>query len=412
MSKAQFGTPLGGKPRSIAVMTGGGDCPGLNAVIRAVTKTAISKYALEVWGVQDGYLGLIENRINRLSYNDVSNILTVGGTILGTSNTADPFKFPVPCLSRGKLAHVARASSLRLGIPYGTWAPRPVRLGIPYGRWPCHKTQFKDVSNDCLKALEQRNIDALICIGGDGTMASAARLAKKGLPIIGVPKTIDNDLYGTDVTFGFNTAVTTATDAIDKVHTSASAHHRVMIIEVMGRYAGWIALYSGVAGGADVILIPEVPYKLEKVCEYVLGRSRRGKRFSILVVSEGAREKGGQMVVQKRIATSPDPLRLGGIGNKLAEDINRRTGLDCRAVILGHVQRGGTPTPYDRTLATNFGHAAVELLVRGIKNRMVVLRGGRLSSISLSRVAGKIRKVPRNHELIKAALAIGTSFGV
>jgi len=360
--------------RSIAVMTGGGDCPGLNAVIRAVTKTAISKYALEVWGIQDGYLGLIENRINRLSYNDVSNILTVGGTILGTSNTADPFKFPVPC---------------------------PISA----------KPQFKDVSGNCLKALQQRNIDGLVCIGGDGTMASAARLAKKGLPIVGVPKTIDNDLYGTDVTFGFNTAVTTATDAIDKVHTSASSHHRVMIVEVMGRYAGWIALYSGVAGGADVILIPEIPYKLGKVCEYVLGRSRRGKRFSIVVVSEGARQVGGQMVVQKRIATSPDPLRLGGIGNKLAEDIYRQTGLDCRAVILGHIQRGGTPTPYDRTLATNFGHAAVELLVRGIRNRMVVLKGGRLSSISLSRVAGKIRNVPRNHELIKAALAIGTSFG-
>lgn len=373
MSKAQFGTPSGRNPRSIAVMTGGGDCPGLNAVIRAVTKTAISKYALEVWGIQDGYLGLIENRINRLSYNDVSNIMTVGGTILGTTNVADPFKFPV-------------------------------KVG--------DRTQFKDVSNNCLKAIQQRNIDALVCIGGDGTMASAARLAKKGLSIIGVPKTIDNDLYGTDVTFGFNTAVTTATDAIDKVHTSASSHHRVMIVEVMGRYAGWIALYSGVAGGADVILIPEIPYKLGKVCEYVLGRSRRGKRFSIVVVSEGAREKGGQMVVQKTLATSPDPLRLGGIGNKLADDIYRRTGLDCRAVILGHIQRGGTPTPYDRTLATNFGHAAVELLVRGIKNRMVVLKGGRLSSISLSRVAGKTRKVPRNNELIKAALAVGTSFGI
>lgn len=367
-------------------MTGGGDCPGLNAVIRAVTKTAISKYALEVWGIQDGYLGLIENRINRLSYNDVSNILTVGGTILGTSNTADPFKFPVRCLSRGELA--------------------PAHAGVG------DKTQVKDVSNNCLQALKQRDIDALVCIGGDGTMASAARLAKKGLPIIGVPKTIDNDLYGTDVTFGFNTAVTTATDAIDKVHTTASSHHRVMIIEVMGRYAGWIALYSGVAGGADLILIPEIPYKLEKVCEYVIGRSRRGKRFSIVVVSEGAREKGGELVVQKTIATSPDPLRLGGIGNKLTEDINKRTGLDCRAVILGHVQRGGTPTPYDRTLATNFGHTAVELLVRGVKNRMVAVKGGRLCSISLSRVAGKIRNVPRNHELIKAALAIGTSFGV
>jgi len=368
-------------------MTGGGDCPGLNAVIRAVTKTAISKYALKVWGVQDGYLGLIENRISRLSYNDVSNILTVGGTILGTSNTADPFRFPVKV---------------------GDKPPASAGASLPLRK----QGQFKDVSDNCLKVLQRRSIDALVCIGGDGTMASAARLAKKGLPIVGVPKTIDNDLYGTDVTFGFNTAVTTATDAIDKVHTTASSHHRVMIIEVMGRYAGWIALYSGVAGGADVILIPEIPYKLGKVCEYVLGRSRRGKRFSIVVVSEGAREKGGQLVVQKTIATSPDPLRLGGIGNKLAEDINRRTGLDCRAVILGHVQRGGTPTPYDRTLATNFGHAAIELLVKGIYNRMVVLKGGKLSSISLSRVAGKIRNVPRNHELIKAALAVGTSFGV
>lgn len=359
--------------QSIAVLTGGGDCPGLNAVIRAVTKTAINKHAFEVWGIQDGYLGLIENRMDRLSYDDVSNILTSGGTILGTSNVANPFRFPV-------------------------------KVG--------NKTQFKDVSNNCLRSLEQRNIDALVCIGGDGTMASAARLAKKGLPIIGVPKTIDNDLYGTDVTFGFNTAVTTATDAIDKIHTTASSHHRVMIVEVMGRYAGWIALYSGVAGGADVILIPEIPYRLEKVCEYVLGRSRRGKRFSIVTVSEGAREKGGDLVVQKTIATSPDPLRLGGIGNKLAEDINRRTGLDCRAVVLGHVQRGGTPTPYDRTLATMFGHAAVELLTGGMKNRLVVLKGGGLSSISLSRVAGKIKKVPRNHELIKAALAVGTSFGI
>jgi len=352
-----------------------------------VTKTAISKYALKVWGVQDGYLGLIENRISRLSYNDVSNILTVGGTILGTSNTADPFRFPVKV---------------------GDKPPASAGASLPLRK----QGQFKDVSDNCLKVLQRRSIDALVCIGGDGTMASAARLAKKGLPIVGVPKTIDNDLYGTDVTFGFNTAVTTATDAIDKVHTTASSHHRVMIIEVMGRYAGWIALYSGVAGGADVILIPEIPYKLGKVCEYVLGRSRRGKRFSIVVVSEGAREKGGQLVVQKTIATSPDPLRLGGIGNKLAEDINRRTGLDCRAVILGHVQRGGTPTPYDRTLATNFGHAAIELLVKGIYNRMVVLKGGKLSSISLSRVAGKIRNVPRNHELIKAALAVGTSFGV
>ena len=360
------------KLKSIAVMTGGGDCPGLNAVIRAVTKTAISRYGMAVWGIQDGYLGLIENRLNRLTYEATSNILTVGGTILGSSNTSNPFAFPV-------------------------------KVG--------GKTQMKDVSDDCLANLEDRGIEALVCIGGDGTMASAAAFAKKGLPVMGVPKTIDNDLVGTDVTFGFDTAVTTATEAIDKIHTTASSHHRVMIIEVMGRYAGWIALYAGAAGGADVILLPEIPYKLDKVCQYVLGRSRRGKRFSIVVVSEGAREKDGAMVVQKRIATSPDPIRLGGIANKLAEDINGQTGLDCRAVVLGHVQRGGTPTPHDRTLATMLGHCAIGLLAGGVKSRLVVWKDGALSSVLLARVAGKVKKVPRSHALIKAAKAIGASFG-
>ena len=358
--------------RSVAVMTGGGDCPGLNAVIRAIAKTAINKYGLDVWGIQDGYLGLIEDRMVPLSYDDVSNILTAGGTILGTSNVANPFRFPV-------------------------------KLG--------NKTQFKDVSGNCLKTLKARGVEALICIGGDGTMASAAKLAKKGLVVMGVPKTIDNDLYGTDVTFGFNTAVTTATEAIDKIHTTASSHHRVMIVEVMGRYAGWIALYSGVASGADVILIPEIPYRLQKVCEYVMGRSRRGRRFSIVVVSEGARQEHGRMVVSARISGSPDPIRLGGIGNKLAADINRETGLECRAVTLGHIQRGGTPIPYDRVLATSFGYTAVQLLAEGVKNRLVVLKGGEIFSIALSRVAGKIKNVPKNHRLIKAALAVGVSFG-
>jgi len=359
--------------RSIAVMTGGGDCPGLNAVIRAVVKTAINRYDLEVWGIQDGYLGLIANRMDRLSFNDVSNILTVGGTILGTSNVANPFRF-----------------------------------AIKKGR----QIQYQDVSDDCLRALEERKIDALVCIGGDGTMEVAARLAKKGLTIMGVPKTIDNDLYGTDVTFGFDTAVRTATEAIDKVHTTASSHHRVMIVEVMGRYAGWIALHAGVAGGADVILIPEIPYDLSKVCQYVLGRSSRGKRFSIIVVAEGARAQDGQMVVSRRIAGSPDPIRLGGIGPVLADDINARTGLECRAVILGHVQRGGTPTPSDRVLATNFGYTGVVLLMKGVKNHLVVLKDGQFSSIPLRRVAGRIKTVPKNHGLVKAAVAIGTSFGI
>jgi ATP-dependent phosphofructokinase / diphosphate-dependent phosphofructokinase len=359
--------------RSIAVLTGGGDCPGLNAVIRAVVKTAINRNGLEVWGVQDGYLGLIENRMDRLGFDDVSNILTVGGTILGTSNVANPFRFAVP-----------NGSQL----------------------------QYKDVSIDCLRVLEERGIDALICIGGDGTMATAAQFAKKGFPIMGVPKTIDNDLYGTDVTFGFDTAVRTATEAIDKVHTTASSHHRVMIVEVMGRYAGWIALHAGVAGGADVILIPEIPYEPQKICEYVLERSRRGRRFSIVVAAEGAKAKGGEMVVSKRIAGSPDPIRLGGIGPRLAEEIEGCTGLECRAVILGHVQRGGTPTPYDRTLATNFGFTAIDLLTKGVKNHLVVLKNGAFTSIPLARVAGKIRTVPRNHNLVRAALAVNTSFGV
>lgn len=359
--------------RSIAVMTGGGDCPGLNAVIRAVVKTAINRYGLEVWGIQDGYLGLIENRMDRLDFNDVSNILTVGGTILGTSNVANPFRFAV-------------------------------QSG--------NQMQYQDVSKDCIRVLAERGIDALVCIGGDGTMATAAQFAQQGLTVMGVPKTIDNDLYGTDVTFGFDTAVTTATEAIDKVHTTASSHHRVMIVEVMGRYAGWIALHAGVAGGADIILIPELPYERDKICACVLARSRRGKRFSIIVAAEGAKAKDGEMVVSKRIAGSPDPIRLGGISSRLADEIAECTGLECRAVILGHIQRGGTPTPYDRALATNFGHTALELLLKGRQNHLVVLKNGQLSSIPLRQVAGRIKTVPRRHPLVQAARAVGTSFGV
>lgn len=358
--------------RSVALLTSGGDCPGLNAVIRAVVKTAINKYKLKIWGIQDGFLGLIEKRMDLMGFNDVSNILTVGGTILGTSNVANPFKYPIEVQN---------------------------------------KMRFEDVSDSCLKILGELGVDALICIGGDGTMSSAASLAKKGLTVMGVPKTIDNDVYGTDITFGFDTAVLTATEAIDKVHTTASSHHRVMIVEVMGRYAGWIALYSGVASGADVILIPELPYEFEKVCKDVVGRSQRGKRFSIIVAAEGAIRKGGQMVISQKIRKSPDPIRLGGIANKLANDISEETNLDCRAVTLGHVQRGGTPTPYDRTLATRFGHKVVELLINGVKNHLVVMKNGKLTSIPLMLVAGKTKKVPRNHSLVRAAVAIGTSFG-
>jgi len=358
---------------SLALLTGGGDCPGLNAVIRAVAKTAIHKFGLEVWGIADGYLGLIENRMSKMSFMDVSGILNAGGTILGTSNIANPFRFAAE--ENGQ-------------------------------------TVFKDVSDSCVDTLRQRNIDALICIGGDGTMSIASKLAEKGIPIIGVPKTIDNDLVGTDVTFGFDTAVTTATEALDKIHTTASAHHRVMIVEVMGRYAGWIALHSGVASGADVILIPEMPYSLDVICDFVQQRSRHGKRFSIVAVAEGAKPQGGHMHVAKTVANSTDPVRLGGIGNQLAENIGARTGLECRATILGHIQRGGTPTPRDRMLGTIFGYHAMELLMSGIRDKLVVLRSNDLASVDLAEVANKTRTVMPDDPLIRAAKAVNTCFGV
>jgi phosphofructokinase-like protein len=362
------------KIKTIGVLTGGGDCPGLNAVIRAVAKAAQSKYGLSVWGIEDGYLGLIENHMRQLHPPDVSGILTVGGTILGTSNTADPFRFAIRKNGSEECA---------------------------------------DVSSQCMENIRKHGIDALICIGGDGTMKTAAKFAKMGIPVMGVPKTIDNDLVGTDVTFGFDTAVTTATEAIDKLHTTASSHHRIMIVEVMGRYAGWIALYAGVAGGADVILLPEIPYRLEKIVEYVRSRAGHGKRFSIICVAEGAREKGGQMVVGQRIKGSPDPIRLGGIATKLQYDIQKYTDMEARAVILGHIQRGGTPTPYDRVLATNFGFKAISLLMEdGVKNHLVVFRNNEYTSIALSKIAGKIKNVPIDHPMIKAATAIKTSFGI
>lgn len=361
------------KYKRIAVMTGGGDCPGLNAVIRAVTKTAISRYGIEVWGIEDGYLGLIENRLHPLRYEDVSNILTAGGTILGSCNKSNPFSYAVPA---GK------------------------------------GTRKKDVSAQCIDNLKRHQIEALVCIGGDGTMASAAGFAKKGLPVMGVPKTIDNDLWGTDVTFGFDTAVNTATEAIDKIHTTASSHHRIMIVEVMGRYAGWIALYAGAAGGADVILIPEIPYRLDKIANYVLSRSKKGKRFSIIAVAEGAKPQGGQAFISKILKDSPDPIRLGGISAVLADQLEKLTGLSCRSVVLGHVQRGGTPSPYDRVLATQFGHFAVELLMKNRINRLVVWKEGRLDSVPLRQVAGRIKTVPRNHPLLLAAKAVNTNFGI
>ncbi len=361
------------KIKTIGILTGGGDCPGLNAVVRAVTKTAINEYGIQVMGILDGFMGLIEKHVRELRDCDVSNILTEGGTILGTSNKANPSKFPM-------------------------------RLD--------GKTCMRDVRENCVQYAEEIGLDAVVVIGGDGTMSGAADLAEMGLNFMGVPKTIDNDLVGTEVTFGFNTAVTTAADALDKVHSTASSHHRVMVVEVMGRYAGWIALHAGVAAGSDVILIPEIPYHFDRVCEFVKERSRRGKRFSIITVAEGAKQKGGKMTVKATIKDSPDPIRLGGIANKLAYEIENTTKLECRAVVLGHIQRGGMPSAFDRTLATSFGHYAVEQLMAGQKNRLVVRQKGEMTTIPIDTAANKVRTVPLDHHLIQAGQGVGTFFGV
>ena len=358
--------------KRIGVLTGGGDCPGLNAVIRAVTKSALHQHKLEVFGIEDGFLGLIQNRMRPLQWHDVSNILTLGGTILGTSNQANPQHYPI--------RHNGN-------------------------------TEFADVTDRVVEHVRTNHLDALVCIGGDGTMTGAANLIKNGINCIGVPKTIDNDLEGCEQTFGFDTAVTTAAEALDKIHTTAMSHHRVMVVELMGRNAGWLALHAGVASGSDIILIPEIAYELQKVCDVLTHRSRVGKRFSIVAVSEGAKPKGGDVVIQRRVESSPDPIRLGGIANKLVADIESCTGLEARATILGHVQRGGTPTPADRVLATMFGHHALDLLMDGAAGKLVVWKEGRLNHVDIESVAGKQRKVPAEHPLVHTARAVGTSFG-
>lgn len=364
--------------KRIGVLTGGGDCPGLNAVIRAVTKDARFN-DIEVVGFYDGFLGLIENRATYLHTPDVSNILTVGGTILGSSNKANPFNHRLP----------------------GAEAPT-------------------DVSRRCLEHYRARGLDALVVIGGDGTMSIAAALLKVegagGLNFIGIPKTIDNDLFGTDLTFGFTTAVSIATEALDRVHTTAASHHRAMVVEVMGRNAGWIALHAGVASGADIILIPEIPFDMERVADTVLDRAGRGKSFSIICVAEGARARGGQQVVARIDPTSPDPVRLGGVGKLVADSIESITALraepiEARYVVLGHVQRGGTPVAADRVLATQFGHHAMRLIKSGARNRMVALSGGALTDVDIAYPAGRQRTIPPDHPLIAAARSVYTAFG-
>ncbi len=357
----------------LGVLTGGGDCPGLNAVLRAVVKTAINDHDMEVVGFLDGYEGLIENRYRQLRSSDVSGILSLGGTILGTSNRADPFHFPV--LQNDEYIYIDRSS--------------------------------QGVQN-----FERLGLDVLIAIGGDGTMAASDGMSKKGINIIGVPKTIDNDLFGTDQTFGFDSALTTAAEAIDKIHSTAQAHHRVMIVEVMGRYAGWLALASGVASGGDIVLIPELPYQIEVICDKIRTRNREGRNFSIIVIGEGAKPEGGEMVVKRLIANSPDKVRLGGISNQLASQIEGITTLETRVTILGHLLRGGGPTAFDRILASRFGTAAVHLAHERKSGNMVALRGNEIGYVPISEVAGRVRKVEADSPLLQTAISLGTCMGV
>ncbi len=352
----------------VGLLTGGGDAPGLNAVIRAVTKSLILGHDAEVIGFEDGFLGLIAQRIRPLSYGDVSGILTRGGTILGTNNKANPFRY--------------------------------------------YKRGGADVSSQVIAYARQLGLDGVIAIGGDGTMSIANRLDEMGLPMVGVPKTIDNDLVATDRTFGFDTAVSIVTEAIDRLHTTAQSHQRVMIVETMGRYAGWIALHAGVAGGADLILIPEFEYSLDEVARVVRDRESFGRSFTIIVIAEGARMAGGEMAVRKTLDDSPDPLRLGGIGYVLQAELEARIKSEVRTTILGHVQRGGTPTAYDRNLATSFGAMAADLVAAREFGRMVAVQDGRFTSVPLAEVADRVRKVPMDAPLVRAALAVGTSFGV
>ncbi|MBI1303560.1 MAG: ATP-dependent 6-phosphofructokinase [Phycisphaera sp.] len=359
--------------KRLGILTGGGDCPGLNAVIRAVAKTAILQYGIEIVGIEDGFQGLIEHRVRPLHLRDVESIVTRGGTILGSNNKANPSRY---CTGR-------------------------TETGEPI---------WEDVTDACLTTIRRERLDAVIVIGGDGTMACAAPIAAAGVNVIGVPKTIDNDLVGTEITFGFLTAVATATDALDRLHSTAESHRRVMVCEVMGRNAGWIALTAGVASGSDVILIPEIPFDLKKIADDIEKRMR-GPRYAVVVVAEGAKPLGGSQVIGRYDPTSPDPIRFGGIGNLVATKLGELTGIETRTTVLGHTQRGGTPTAPDRILATNFGFHAMALIASGKRNRMVVRENNIFSDIDLFETVGKQRLVPIDHPLIAAARAIGTSFG-
>jgi 6-phosphofructokinase 1 len=356
----------------IALSTGGGDAPGLNAVIRAAVLTALGR-GWEVLGVKRGFAGLLgEDDVVSMTSDSVRGIAHLGGTILGTTNRGNPFKWP-----------------------------RPQRDG---------SFLELDRSGEVLVNARQMGLDALIVIGGDGTLAIADKLADKGMRVVGVPKTIDNDVAGTVTTFGFDTAVNTALEAIDRLHTTAASHDRVMVLEVMGRHAGFIALHSGLAGTADVILIPEIPFQLSKVCEKILARGKAGRHFSIVVVAEGAAPQGGTTATMGPSMPGED-RRVGGIASRLAHEIQKATGKETRSMVLGHLQRGGMPTGYDRLLAARFGGAAVRAVEQQKWGHMVALQSPHIVTIPLKDALHEPKRVDPSHDLVQTARQIGVSFG-
>lgn len=357
----------------IAINTGGGDAPGLNAVIYAVTLAAWQRN-WDVYGIRVGYHGLLDtDDIVHLTPDKVQGIVSQGGTILGTTNKGSPFKLPV----RNEVGDIV----------------------------------VRDVSDRIVENFNRLGLDVLVAVGGDGSLRIAHQLSLKGIPIIGVPKTIDNDLASTAITFGYDTAVSTATDAIDKLHSTAAAHERVMVVEVMGRYAGWIALNSGVSGSADAILIPEIPFDIERVCEHIMEGELRGKHYGIVVVAEGAKPKGGQMIFKAEAQAGQENALLGGMGEWVGKQIAERTKKDTRSLVLGHLQRGGSPTTFDRLVALRFGGAAVRFIAEGKRNVMVGLRTPDMVAVPLEEAATKMKSVPLDCDTILTARDLGICLG-
>ncbi len=371
--------------KKIAILTGGGDCPGLNPVIRAVVKTAVEKYGLEVVGIRNGYHGLYHKDFIKLDLPAVQEIITVGGTILGSSNKDNLFKYPV----RDENNKIVRNEDGSI--------------------------KYHDVSDVAVANLKEAGVDALFILGGDGTLTSGRDFARKGVNVIGIPKTIDNDLACTDYTFGFDTAISVVTDALDRIRTTGISHHRVMVAEIMGRGAGWLTLHGGIAGAADVILIPEIPYDINKVIAKIENDIKNGKDFTIIAAAEGATPIGGGQFVSDIVETSPDAIRLGGIAKAVAKQIEvalEDYEIEARASVLGHIQRGGSPTGHDRVLSTRYGYAAVELAMQGKFGNMVTLSGDKIVCAALEDVIGqKTKNVNPDSELIEVAKAMGICFG-